>query len=332
MPNMSIRVIDAYVYRTTKNGILFLILKRAKTKMYEHIWQGVAGKIEKGEKSWETAKRELLEETGLEPIKMFIADHVSKFYEQKDDRINLVPVFGIEVNKEEVVLSDEHSDYKWVTINEALDLLVWIGQKKAIKIVHDMISSNDDRMRWSTIELWRRIIMLNIGDEAPDFTLLDGDENKVTLSNFRGQKVVLWFFPRASTPGWTNEGQGFRDEFKKFKDKNIVVLGMSADSTKKQKNFCEKQSFPFPLLSDQSTDVLKAYDAWGIKKMYGREYEGIYRITYIIDEGGKIMNTYSKVSVKTHALDILQDLDWYKLCFMELSAKVRVKYYTILLY
>lgn len=174
--------------------------------------------------------------------------------------------------------------------------------------------------------------MLNIGDEAPDFTLLDGDENKVTLSNFRGQKVVLWFFPRASTPGWTNEGKGFRDEFKKFKDKNIVVLGMSADSTKKQKNFCEKQSFPFPLLSDQSTDVLKAYDAWGIKKMYGREYEGIYRITYVIDEGGKIMNTYSKVSVKTHALDILQDLDWYKLCFMELSAKMRVKYYTILLY
>ena len=84
---------------------------------------------------------------------------------------------------------------------------------------------------------------------------------------------------------------------------------MSADSTKKQKNFCEKQSFPFPLLSDQSTDVLKAYDAWGIKKMYGREYEGIYRITYVIDEGGKIMNTYLKVSVKTHALDILQDLD-----------------------
>ena len=84
---------------------------------------------------------------------MFIADHVSNFYEQKDDRINLVPVFGIEVNKEEVVLSDEHSDYKWVTINEALDLLVWIGQKKAIKIVHDMISSNDDRMRWSTKEL-----------------------------------------------------------------------------------------------------------------------------------------------------------------------------------
>ena len=151
--------------------------------------------------------------------------------------------------------------------------------------------------------------MLNIGDKAPDFTLLDGDENTVSLSDFSGQKVVLWFFPRASTPGWTIEGQGFRDEFQKFKDKNIVILGMSADSTKKQKNFCEKQSFPFSLLSDETTDVLKAYDAWGLKKMYGREYEGIYRITYVIDEDGKIINAYSKVSVKTHALDVLEDVD-----------------------
>ena len=153
MPNMIIRVIDAYVYTPTKNGLLFLLLKRAKTKMYEHIWQGVAGKIEKGEKSWETAKRELQEETGLKPNKMFIVDHVSKFYEQKDDRINLVPVFGIEVNTREVVLSDEHSEFKWVTINEALDLLVWTGQKQAIKIVNDMILCNDDRMRWSKIKV-----------------------------------------------------------------------------------------------------------------------------------------------------------------------------------
>ena len=84
---------------------------------------------------------------------MFIADHVSKFYEAKDDRINLVPVFGIEVNTKEVVLSDEHSEYKWVTINEALDLLVWTGQKQAIKIVNDMILCNDDRMRWSKIKV-----------------------------------------------------------------------------------------------------------------------------------------------------------------------------------
>ena len=84
---------------------------------------------------------------------------------------------------------------------------------------------------------------------------------------------------------------------------------MSADSTKKQKSFCEKQSFPFPLLSDEEINVLKAYHAWGLKKMYGREYEGIFRITYVIDEDGNIINAYSKVSVKTHALDVLQDLD-----------------------
>jgi dATP pyrophosphohydrolase len=153
MPNMIIRVIDAYVYIPTNNGLLFLLLKRAKTKMYEHIWQGVAGKIEKGEKSWEAAKRELQEETGLKPDKMFIVDHVSKFYEQMDDRINLVPVFGIEVNTQEVVLSDEHSEYKWVKIDEALDLLVWKGQKQAIKIVNDMVLCNDDRMRWSEIKI-----------------------------------------------------------------------------------------------------------------------------------------------------------------------------------
>ena len=153
MPNMIIRVIDAYVYTPTNNGLLFLLLKRAKTKMYEHIWQGVAGKIEKGEKSWEAAKREFQEETGLKPDKMFIVDHVSKFYEQMDDRINLVPVFGIEVNTQEVVLSDEHSEYKWVKIDEALDLLVWKGQKQAIKIVNDMVLCNDDRMRWSEIKI-----------------------------------------------------------------------------------------------------------------------------------------------------------------------------------
>ena len=153
MPNMIIRVIDAYVYIPTNDGLSFLLLKRAKTKMYEHIWQGVAGKIEKGEKSWETAKRELKEETGLKPNKIFIVDHVSKFYEQIDDRINLVPVFGIEVNTQEVLLSDEHSEYKWVTIDEALDLLVWTGQKQAIKIVNNMILSNDDRMRWSEVKI-----------------------------------------------------------------------------------------------------------------------------------------------------------------------------------
>ena len=106
MPNIEVRVIDAYVYRTTSAGLLFLVLKRAKTKMYEHIWQGVAGKIENGETSWEAATRELKEETGLTPLKMFVADHVSQFYETNDDRINLVPVFGIEVDSKSVIISE----------------------------------------------------------------------------------------------------------------------------------------------------------------------------------------------------------------------------------
>ena len=95
MPNIEVRVIDAYVYRTISAGLLFLVLKRAKTKMYEHIWQGVAGKIEDGETSWEAATRELKEETGLAPLKIFVADHVSKFYETNGDRINLVPVLEL---------------------------------------------------------------------------------------------------------------------------------------------------------------------------------------------------------------------------------------------
>ena len=153
MPYIEVRVIDAYVYRTTSAGLLFLVLKRAKTKMYEHIWQGVAGKIEDGETSWEAAIRELKEETGLAPLKIFVADHVSKFYETNGDRINLVPVFGIEVDSEIVIISREHCDHKWVDLNGALDLLVWRGQKQAIQVIHDMVISNDDRMRWSEVTL-----------------------------------------------------------------------------------------------------------------------------------------------------------------------------------
>ena len=153
MPIIEVRVIDAYVYRTTSAGLLFLVLKRAKTKMYERIWQGVAGKIEDGETSWEAAIRELKEETGLAPLKIFVADHVSKFYETNGDRINLVPVFGIEVDSEIVIISREHCDHKWVDLNGALDLLLWRGQKEAIQVVHDMVISSDDRMRWSEVTL-----------------------------------------------------------------------------------------------------------------------------------------------------------------------------------
>ena len=150
--------------------------------------------------------------------------------------------------------------------------------------------------------------MLEVGTKAPSFTLPDQTGEDVSLSNFSGKKVVLWFFPKASTPGWTIEGQGFRDELKKFEEKNIVVLGMSADSIKKQKNFCDKQDFQYQILSDESKDTLKAYETWVLKKMYGREYEGIARCTYVINEDGVIDKVYHKVNVKTHAQDILEEL------------------------
>ena len=150
--------------------------------------------------------------------------------------------------------------------------------------------------------------MLEVGQKAPDFILPDQNGNDISLSDFSGNKVVLWFFPKASTPGWTIEGQGFRDELKNFKKKNVVVLGMSADSIKRQKNFCDKESFDFPILSDENKTILKDYGVWGIKKMYGREYEGIYRYTYVIDEKGIIEKAYEKVSVKTHAKDVLAEL------------------------
>ena len=150
--------------------------------------------------------------------------------------------------------------------------------------------------------------MLDVGVKAPDFTLPDGDGTEISLDNFRGKKVVLWFFPKANTPGWTTEGQGFRDELHKFEERNVVIIGMSADSPNKQKKFCEKQSFEFPMLCDESKDTLQAYGVWGKKKFMGREYEGIFRNTYIIDEKGIIEKAYKKVNVKSHAQDILADL------------------------
>ena len=151
MPKVVVRVIDAYVFNRKSKEIRFLLLKRAKTKIYEHLWQGVAGKIEAGETSWEAAIRELKEETGFEPVRIFVADHVSKFYEAHGDWVNLVPVFGIEVDNEEVILSDEHCEFKWVDFNTAHQTLIWSGQKDGIAAIFNMLNSDDDRIKWSEI-------------------------------------------------------------------------------------------------------------------------------------------------------------------------------------
>ena len=149
--------------------------------------------------------------------------------------------------------------------------------------------------------------MLIIGDVAPEFTLSDQDENIISLSDFKDKIVVLWFYPKASTPGWTIEGKGFRDEFEKFKEKNVQIIGCSSDPPHKQKKFCEKQGFLYPLLSDEKHSMLENYQVWGKKKFMGREYMGISRVTYIIDVNGIIEKVYDKVSVKSHAIDILND-------------------------
>jgi len=151
-------------------------------------------------------------------------------------------------------------------------------------------------------------MLLNVGDKAPDFTLPDANGNDVSLKDYSGRKLVLWFFPKANTPGWITEGKGFRDESKSYKDNNIAIIGVSADSPKKQKKFVEKFQFQFPMLCDESHEMLEDYGIWGLKKFMGREYMGINRVTYLIDENGLIEKVYGKVKVKTHAIDILGEL------------------------
>ena len=151
MTEVLVRVIDAYVYSYESNKLSFLLLKRSRKKIYEYLWQGVAGKIEKNELAWQAALRELEEETGLTAKRMFVADYVSKFYEKHGDRMNFVPVFGIEVKNKKVSLSEEHCNFKWLSFKKAHAKLTWNGQKKGLKAVHSMLNSKDARMKWSKI-------------------------------------------------------------------------------------------------------------------------------------------------------------------------------------
>ena len=150
--------------------------------------------------------------------------------------------------------------------------------------------------------------MLELGQIAPEFTLQNTNGDDIKLSDYKGKKIILWFYPKASTPGWTVQGQGFRDEFDKLKDKNTVIIGVSADSIKKNKNFKDKQEFQYELLSDENKEMIEKYGAWVKKKMYGKEYMGIARISYLINEEGKIQYIFDKVKTKSHACDVLEIL------------------------
>ncbi len=146
---------------------------------------------------------------------------------------------------------------------------------------------------------------LNIGDKAPNFEVKNQNGEIVKLSDYLGKKLVLFFYPKASTPGCTAEACDLRDNYQMFLLKGYDVLGVSADSEKRQQNFINKNELPFPLLADEDKEVIQAYGVWGLKKFMGREYEGIYRTTFVIDENGIIEDVISKVKTKEHTKQIL---------------------------
>ncbi|OYU84166.1 MAG: thioredoxin-dependent thiol peroxidase [Flavobacterium sp. BFFFF2] len=146
---------------------------------------------------------------------------------------------------------------------------------------------------------------LKKGDAAPAFSALDQDGNKHTLVDYAGKKLVVFFYPKANTPGCTAEACDLRDHYAEFTAQNYALLGVSADSAKAQGKFRDKYSFPFPLLADEDKAVIEAFGVWGPKKFMGREFDGIHRTTFIIDEQGIIEEVISEVKTKAHAAQIL---------------------------
>ncbi|MBS3739470.1 MAG: thioredoxin-dependent thiol peroxidase [Bacteroidetes bacterium] len=146
---------------------------------------------------------------------------------------------------------------------------------------------------------------LKAGDNAPNFSAKDQDGNVHELKDFKGNKLVVFFYPKASTPGCTAEACNLRDHWSTFQDKGYKILGVSADSPKRQQNFKNKYELPFPLLADEDKSVIEAFGVWGPKKFMGKEYDGIHRTTFVIDEEGKIEEVISKVKTKAHAEQIL---------------------------
>ena len=146
---------------------------------------------------------------------------------------------------------------------------------------------------------------LKVGDKAPEFEALDQDGNTVKLSDYQGKKLVVFFYPKASTPGCTAEACNLSDNYATFVKKGYDIVGVSADSQKRQSNFKEKYGFPYPLLADEDKSVINAFGVWGPKKFMGKEYDGIHRTTFIIDENGTIEDVITKVKTKDHTNQIL---------------------------
>lgn len=149
--------------------------------------------------------------------------------------------------------------------------------------------------------------MLSVGDKAPNFMLNDQDGNPVQLADFKGKKLVIYFYPKDQTPGCIKEACSFRDNIDAYKQHDIAVLGVSIDSEKSHQNFIAKQNLNFPLLADVEKVMVNAYEVWGEKSMYGRKYMGVFRKTFLVNETGNIDKIYEKVKVATHAEDVLKD-------------------------
>ena len=150
--------------------------------------------------------------------------------------------------------------------------------------------------------------MLEVGKKAPAFSLYNQDGKKISLKDYVGKKVVLYFYPKDNTSGCTKEACSFRDDFPKFVKSGSVILGVSPDSVKSHKKFSEKYNLVFDLLADEEKKVVDKYGVWKEKSMYGRKYMGVERTTYIIDEKGKIKKIFNKVKVDGHNLEVFEAL------------------------
>jgi peroxiredoxin Q/BCP len=148
--------------------------------------------------------------------------------------------------------------------------------------------------------------MLQAGTPAPDFTVKDQDGNTVSLRDFKGKKVALYFYPKDNTPTCTEQACNLRDNISALKAKGITVLGVSVDSERKHQNFIKKFSLPFPLLADTDHKLVEAYGVWGEKTLFGRQYMGIHRVTFLIDKKGIIAHVIDKVASKNHTEQILK--------------------------
>lgn len=147
---------------------------------------------------------------------------------------------------------------------------------------------------------------LKTGDKAPNFSGIDQNGNTVNLSDFKGKKVVLFFYPKASTPGCTAEACDLQNNIERFIAENYQIVGVSADSQKRQLNFAVKNNLNYPLIADEDKTIINAFGVWGAKKFMGREYDGIHRTTFIINEKGIIEDIISKVKTKEHSNQILK--------------------------